>query len=262
MADARDVVKALLTCDARIRVSSVNVLKLPWLTVSREKLSKSKMMRVLQNVLLNTCESPFKKFLLRVIAEDIQPETLEIVGKAFRIVDKNGDGNLEVKEIRRALKKYGEEEDEADAIFEAIDRDASGTLNFAEFTAVSIGRHEYTNAVTLWNTFNRFDNGNKGSFDKPEIARVVGEIQHLSPSEELDAEVGEIVQTVNLPMDFDAFVNLMLAPLGENPNSMNVTWDRMCYNLLKVDNHKVRHLTPKRTSCVNLMKYGRIPVAG
>merc|ERR1719197_1549856 len=106
-------------------------------------MSKSKMRRVLTNVIYNTTESLFKKFALRVMAEDMSPDKVEIVRKAFRAVDKNGDGNLDVSEIREVLRKHKQEEDEADAIFDAIDRDASGTLNFAEFTAVSIGPHEY-----------------------------------------------------------------------------------------------------------------------
>merc|ERR1712110_784668 len=109
-------------------------------------------------------ETSFKKFALRVIAEDLSTEKLEIVDKAFRFIDQYGDGNLEVKEIAQVLKRYGEEEGAADEIFEAIDRDASGTLNFAEFTAVSIGPSEYHDMETLWHTFNRFDRDGNGAF--------------------------------------------------------------------------------------------------
>merc|ERR1719190_292411 len=100
-----------------------------------------------------------------------------MIQNAFSIIDKNGDGNLEVEEIRAVLKKYGEEEGAADEIFEAIDRDASGTLNFAEFTAVSIGPSEYCDKEVLWHCFNRFDQDGNGSFDRAEIGTVVREAE-------------------------------------------------------------------------------------
>eukprot|EP00928_Gymnodinium_smaydae_P025935 TRINITY_DN20516_c1_g1_i1.p1 TRINITY_DN20516_c1_g1~~TRINITY_DN20516_c1_g1_i1.p1 ORF type:complete len:553 (+),score=134.62 TRINITY_DN20516_c1_g1_i1:226-1884(+) len=245
MPEAREVVQGLLKKSPGIRITADRLLKHPWLLLSRERVSRSKMIRVLQNVLANTNEMQFKKFALRVIAEGMNPETLDIVQKAFRTIDKNGDGNLEVKEIRQALKRYGEEEGEADAIFEAIDRDASGTLNFAEFTAVSIGRQEYCNKEILWDVFHRFDKEGRGSFDKDEIARVVCEVEHLSPSDEMTEEVESIIEDINLPIDFDAFVHYMLAFPGEPINQMQVSWDRMCYSILKVDAHKVRHLPPR-----------------
>merc|ERR1719296_192071 len=114
----------------------------PWILLSKTKVSKSKMIRVLQNVIFNTTESTFKKFCMRVIAEDMSPEKLMVVTQAFRQIDTNSDGTLEVKEVAKALKRYTEEEGDeslAESVFEAIDRNASGSLNFAEFTAVSIG---------------------------------------------------------------------------------------------------------------------------
>merc|ERR1719160_2171040 len=108
-------------------------------------------------------------------------ETLQIVESAFRFIDRNGDGNLELREIQATLKKFMNEEDQvSDEIFKAIDRDASGTINFAEFTAVSIGPHEYCNKETLWKTFNRFDRDGNGAFDKDEISIVVREVEHLA----------------------------------------------------------------------------------
>merc|ERR1711957_454358 len=203
-------------------------------------------MRVLQNVLVNTTETTFKKFTMRVIAEDMPAEKVEVVTKLFRAIDKNGDGVLEVKEIKDVLRKYGEEEGAADEIFEAIDRDASGTPNFAEFTAVSLGPSEYHDMETLWHTFNRFDKDGNGQFDKSEIMVVVKEVENSSDPTGLEKEVDEIAKDVDMPVDFDSFVQVILTPAGQNVNKMACSYDRFCYSVLKVDNHKVRHITPKQ----------------
>merc|ERR1712232_97494 len=112
-------------------------------------------------------------------------------------------------------KKYGEEEGAADEIFEAIDRDASGTLNFAEFTAVSIGPSEYHDREILWQTFNRFDKDGNGHFDKEEIQTVVKEVENLSDPTGLEKEVEEIAKDVDMPVDFDSFVQIILTPAGQ-----------------------------------------------
>jgi len=246
MQDAKDVVSGLLRHSGRIRTSAEKVLKHPWITLSKTRVSKSKMMRVLHNVIFNTQESTFKKFTMRVIAEDMPAEKLEIVTKAFRSIDKNGDGTLEVEEIRSVLKKYGEEEGEADEIFDAIDRDASGTLNFAEFTAVSIGPSEYCDKEALWHAFNRFDKDGNGAFDKKEIMTVVREVEHLSDIEALEKEVEEISTDIDMPVDFDTFVQIIVTPSGQKASKLSSGWNRFCYTVMKVDNHKVRHIPPKQ----------------
>jgi len=254
MPEAKDLVHSLLKHSGRIRLTAEKVLKHPWILLSRTRVSRSKMMRVLQNVIFNATESTFKKFAMRVIAEDMSAEKLDIVTRAFRYIDKNGDGTLELEEIRAVLKKYseevlktyGDEEGVADEIFDAIDRDASGTLNLAEFTAVSIGPSEYCNKETLWHTFNRFDKDGNGAFDKQEIMTVVREVEHLSDGALLEKEVEEISRNIDMPVDFDTFVQIIITPVGQSVSKLNCSWDRFCYNVMKVDNHKVRHIEPRR----------------
>lgn len=245
MPDARDLVTSLLKKDGRIRISAEKVLRHPWMCVTKEKVSKSKMARVLQNVIFNTTESTFKKFCLRVIAEDMPLEKVEVVVKAFRLIDKNCDGNLEVNEIATALRKFGEEEELAGEIFAAVDRDASGTLNFPEFMAVSIGTAEYSDKETLWYCFNRFDKDGNGMFDREEIAQVVHEVENTVEKELISQQVEEIASDVQMPMDFDTFVAHMTTPAGAPINNMSLGLHRFCSNVCKVDMHGVRHITPK-----------------
>jgi Ca2+-binding EF-hand superfamily protein len=197
----------------------------------------------------NCTENTFKKFALRVMAEDLDENKLDVVEKAFRFIDKNGDGTLEVDEIRAALRKYYKEEDEAheaaDSIFEAIDRDLSGTLNFAEFTAVSIGPQEYCDKVNLWECFNRFDKDGNGEFSHEEIAAVVGKVDYLTEGSLIDDVVAGIAQDIVMPVDFDTFVQIMVTPAGQPVDSSTVSWNRMCNQVFKIDAHGVRHLKPK-----------------
>lgn len=252
MPDAREVVQGLLKKSSHIRPPAERVLRMPWLAVARgtsQTVSRSKIVRVLKNVMQNCTESTFKKFAMRVMAEEMSPEKQEVVEKAFRHIDKNGDGTLEVEEIRSALRKFLKQEheavDAADGIFEAIDRDASGSLNFAEFMAVSIGPQDYCDKVALWECFNRFDKDGNGSFDKDEITTVVKEVEHLAEDTQIEDVVKGIAEEVEMPMDFDCFVQCMVTPAGKPVDMGKASLNRICYSVFKVDNHKVRHINPK-----------------
>jgi len=169
------------------------------------------------------------------------------VRQAFRLIDKNGDGSLDVKEICAVLRKYKYDQDEslAHEIFEAIDRDVSNNLSFAEFTAVSIGTAEYSNRQTLWHTFNRFDKEQKGYVTKSEVSRLLRQVEHTTEAEFLEAETEAISKDVKMPMDFDAFVVCMTTMPGQEVNKMYITLSQCCNTLCKQDIHGVRHLSPK-----------------
>merc|ERR1719433_2677294 len=246
MSGAKEVVQRLVLHNSHIRMTADQVAMHPWIALSKVHISRSKMMRVLNNVMWNTTENTFKKFTMRVIAEDMPPEKLAIVTQAFRYIDKDGDGNLDVEEIRKVLKKYGEQEASADEIFDAIDRDASGTLNLQEFTAVSIGPNEYCNLEALWHVFNRFDKDGNGSFDKAEIMTVVREVEYVADGAILENEVEEIAKDIKMPVDFDTFVQIILTPNGQPVSMTNLSLNRFCYSVMKVDRHKVRHIPPKK----------------
>lgn len=246
MEDAKNAVQSLLRHSGRLRVSAEKFLKHPWIAKDRERMSRSKMMRVLQNVIYNSAESTFKKFTMRVIAEEMGNDKFEIVQAAFRVCDKNGDGSLDLSEIRGVLGKYLEnEEGAANDIFDAIDRDASGTLNFAEFMAVSIGPHEYCDKETLWHTFNRFDKDGNGQFDQDEIGQVVREVEHLTETSQIAQEVEEISKDIEMPMDFDTFVHIMYTPTGTPIATGKRDLSRSCWQIFKIDCHGVRHIEPK-----------------
>mmetsp|Transcript_32256 Transcript_32256/g.70373 ORF Transcript_32256/g.70373 Transcript_32256/m.70373 type:complete len:177 (-) Transcript_32256:159-689(-) len=67
-----------------------------------------------------------------VISEEQQEEMKNI----FLLYDSNGDGTLDISELVDALSASGYDESELQVLFENIDRDGSGTLNFDEFSVM------------------------------------------------------------------------------------------------------------------------------
>jgi len=245
MPEAKEVVQGLLKHSWRFRWTAEKLLKHDWIVLSKARITRGKMIRVMQNVLLNTSQTSFKKFVLRVIAEEVPPEKLEIAQAAFMAIDKNGDGLLELQEVHKALEKYCEEEDECvQEIFEAIDRDASGTLNLAEFTAVSLGLRDYSDRVILFHTFNRFDRDGFGEFDDFDVSRVLKEVDCSADAAVLEQEVDEIVKDLDMPVDLHSFIQLMLTPPGQQVSSMSSGVNRILH-FCGIDVHNIANAKRK-----------------
>eukprot|EP00812_Abedinium_dasypus_P006755 NODE_1855_length_1047_cov_362.367944.p1 GENE.NODE_1855_length_1047_cov_362.367944~~NODE_1855_length_1047_cov_362.367944.p1 ORF type:complete len:301 (+),score=92.61 NODE_1855_length_1047_cov_362.367944:86-904(+) len=253
MPDAREVVSALLKRMPGIRITAEKALRHRWLLQNKDRISKSKLVRVLTNVVRNTAENTFKKFALRVIAEEMSVEKIDVCRSAFCFIDRNNDGNVDVEELRRALAAAGHEDD-AREVFDAIDVDMSGSLNLAEFVAASIGPQEYCNKEVLWRTFKRFDRDGNGSFDVDEIKSVCQEIESLADTSISAAQVKAMQQEVNMPCDFETFVQIMLTPPGTKVCSLWVEADKFMHSTLGIDMHGVRHIDGTIDPRLNLKK--------
>ena len=61
------------------------------------------------------------------------------LGSLFKLLDVNGDGRLSKEELTEACSKIGSINiEEIEAIFENIDIDKSGFIDYSEFLAVSM----------------------------------------------------------------------------------------------------------------------------
>lgn len=242
---AKDAVRILLLHSTRMRCTAEKFLKHPWIIKDPERVSRSKMTRVMQNVVAFSNETTFKKFVMRVIAEDMPPEKVQIIQAAFCSIDKNGDGMLDCEEIRKAINKYLDILLPVADVLNALDRDCSGSIGFPEFMAASLGQHECCNKEVLWNAFNRFDKDGDGRFDKMEISSVVRELDNLSQHTEVNAEVEEISKDVSMPMDFDAFFYTMCTPAGQTIDHTKKAMSGCLWKSFGVDPYEVRHIEPK-----------------
>lgn len=63
------------------------------------------------------------------------------IGRSFRIIDDDGSKSLNVDEFSKCLRDYriSTDPDEMDAIFNLIDRDNSGSIDYEEFLAMVRG---------------------------------------------------------------------------------------------------------------------------
>lgn len=251
--EARDIIEQMLRLHPGIRISASKILKHPWVKVARATFPKRHMVGLLQNLKHNTQESEFKRFVLRVIAAQLPSDGkhMNTVETAFRCLDKNGDGILSVQEVVAGLKKHlgkGVDDGELEHLFQHVDRDASGTLNVAEFVSASMPQGRSTSLPVLWEAFNAFDKDRSASVDFDEIDRIVREIEGSMISE---SQVCTICSEIRIELektsssgsiDFDQFVFLMSASSSDPGVSSRKDLARFLWERCGIDSHKVRHL--------------------
>lgn len=216
-AEAQEAIENMLRINACLRADAVSLLKHPWLKLQREKVSDKRMFKLLANVHDNMQETTLKRAVLRVIAHQLPADSKEVVDaeKAFRFLDKNGDGVLAVKEMARAMEKYLEVED-GQEFFSQMDRDCSGTINLQEFIAASLHLDRTIVPEKVYCAFKAFDRDGDGTVSLDEVEDMVRHLEAgLAPGEmadELTAELRlEIQKCANSEgkIDFAQFFHLV-----------------------------------------------------
>lgn len=78
-------------------------------------------------------------FLVNNLNKDIDFKSLR---EAFFSIDKKNAGMLTVNEIKEALKESTLSKEQLDRIFSSIDFDHDGVINYSEFLAATVDKHQ------------------------------------------------------------------------------------------------------------------------
>lgn len=114
-----------------------------------------------------------KKAALTFIASQIDTDELELLKRKFESIDRNGDGNITLKELWEAIKDI-ENKDEIMQIMSAADLDNSGTINYTEFLAATLEQSVFMREENLWNAFKLFDVNGDGKITVDELKQIIG----------------------------------------------------------------------------------------
>jgi len=96
--------------------------------------------------------------------------------KIFEDIDKNGDGKLSKEEILEEYQKfYGNTINKEDIlkIFESVDIDKSGYIDYSEFLVASINEKQILTDEKLLTVFKKFDKDGSGTIQASEIKDIL-----------------------------------------------------------------------------------------
>ncbi|EXC34219.1 Calcium-dependent protein kinase 30 [Morus notabilis] len=208
---AKSLVRQMLEPDPRKRLTAQQVLEHSWIQnakkTSNVPLGDIVRTRLKQFSVMNR----FKKRALRVIAEHLSVEEVEVIRDMFTLMDTDRDGKVTYEELRAGLRKVGSQLAEAEIkmLMEVADVDGNGVLDYGEFVAVTIHLQRMENDEHFRRAFMFFDKDGSGYIELTELREALAD-----ESGETDIMVlNEIMREVDTDKDgcisYDEFVAMM-----------------------------------------------------
>ncbi|XP_052174782.1 calcium-dependent protein kinase 30-like isoform X2 [Diospyros lotus] len=236
--NAKSLVRQMLEPDPRKRLTAQQVLEHPWIRNAKKApnvpLGDIVRARLKQFSVMNR----FKKKALRVIAEHLSVQEVEVIRDMFMLMDTDNNGKVTYEELRAGLRKVGSQlaEPEMKLLMDAADVDGNGVLDYGEFVAVTIHLQKMENDAHFRQAFIFFDKDGSGFIELHELQEAL-----TDESGEIDADVlNEIMREVDTNKDgkisYDEFVAMMKAGTDWRKASRQYSRERfksLSLNLMK-----------------------------
>lgn len=131
--------------------------------------------------------------------------------EVFQAIDANGDGKLSKEELLNGCSKvFGESmsKEQVDAIFEKVDVDGSGTIDYHEFLVATANEDAVFSVKNLKEAFNYMDKYGSGEITLKEIKEVLGQSQDI-PDDVWEQIIAEADKNGDGVISFDEFMQMM-----------------------------------------------------
>lgn len=207
-ANAKDLVKQLLTLDASKRPSCSEILQHRWLKQEGHGMDKP-----LDNVVLSRMKNfaamnKLKKSALMVVGACLSTEEIAGMKRLFKTIDADGSGTITVKELQDAIKVWGHRipADEVVAIMAAADVDGDGVIDYNEFVAATINVNQLEKEELIYKAFQEFDEDCSNSISLDELAKA---LEKFGIQDDTKALLNAADKNGDGQIDYQEFVLLM-----------------------------------------------------
>lgn len=208
--EAKDLISRLI-CKPEVRLTAQEALKHPWVK-TLAKNSKKETLNKMDMAHLKKFQThqKMKQAAITYIATQISSKDIDHLKRVFEWIDKNGDGNITLKELKDGLKDV-KNKDELMSIMEGADTDGSGTINYTEFIAATMEQNLYLKEENLRTAFQMFDKDGSGKISIEEMKLALG--AELEGQTDDETEWQKLVSEVDIDgdgeIDFEEFIAMM-----------------------------------------------------
>ncbi|XP_031373791.1 calcium-dependent protein kinase 10-like isoform X2 [Punica granatum] len=153
----------------------------------------------------------FKKKALRVIAEHLSIQEVEVIRDMFALMDTDNDGKVTYEELKAGLQKVGSQlaEPEIKMLMEVADVDGNGVLDYGEFVAVTIHLQRMENDEHFRRAFMFFDKDDSGYIEMGELRDALADESGETDSDVLNEIMREVDTDKDGQISYDEFVAMM-----------------------------------------------------
>jgi len=149
------------------------------------------------------------------IEEDLTPEQIAVLQKAFNSFDSQKIGSISTETVADILRLMGQPFDKKilEELIDEVDEDKSGRLEFGEFIqlAAKFIVEEDAEAMQkeLREAFRLYDKQGNGFIPTSCLKEILKELDDQLTTEDLDAMIEEIDSDGSGTVDFDEFMEMM-----------------------------------------------------
>ncbi|CAB9504884.1 MAP kinase-activated protein kinase 2 (Fragment) [Seminavis robusta] len=226
-----DMIARLLTYDEEFRPSAEEALHHKWFQdmdpsiLQQQEEHASDVKEALKNLQrhqsLLVAPPKLKQATFALIsAQGLLQREKEEIDRAFLAIDTNQDGKLSKKQVQDGYAHYfGESlsEQEVDEMFDRLDVDRSGFLNYSEFVVAAMNEQDLLSSGVLRRAFDAFDVDNSGVISKDNLKQVLRDALDMGKASD-DQVVSQLIQQVDKEGDgvisFDEFTQMMILSTG------------------------------------------------
>ncbi|KAK7404494.1 hypothetical protein VNO78_05427 [Psophocarpus tetragonolobus] len=210
--EAKHLVKRMLDPNPFTRITVQEILDHSWIQ-NREhgrtiSLGDQVRMRIKQFSLMNR----FKRKVLRVVADNLSDEQVDVFKQMFDMMDKDKNGNLSFDELKDGLSMIGHAIPDPDVqmLMEAADIDGNGSLNYDEFITMSVHLRKIESDEHLTEAFRYFDKNQSGYVEFEELKDALSDDESEASDDQV---IKDILNDVDLDKDgrisFEEFKAMM-----------------------------------------------------
>ena len=225
-AQAKDLVKSLLTKDVKKRITAEDALNHPWLAggapdhaIDSEVLVRMRNFANLQK---------FKKLGLMLLVRHLKKEEIEGLRQLFLDMDADGSGTITVEELRRGLDRHGAHmcKTEVEALMKTMDVQGDGCIDYDEFLAATVHLSKLESEENLLAAFDDIDTDHSGFITPDELAAQLVKMGMQSDQAEVKKMIDEADVNKDGRIDYSEFVAMMAPQLLGHKHESSVAMKR------------------------------------
>ena len=180
-----------MLCLNKDRYTAQQVLDHEWMKNVREDVHQvEKMESFNYNSLIEFSKmNKFKKSVLSFVANRTENKHIKALKDTFTAMDENEDGLITLEELENAFTKLNIKDCDLKTLFEHIDYNKNGYINYTEFLAACIDEKTYMTEEKLFDAFQMFDKDKSGKISAKEIQNVMHNDEKLSAFKDMIKQV-------------------------------------------------------------------------
>lgn len=148
------------------------------------------------------------------MADKLSEEKVAEIKEAFSLFDKDGDGCISTQELGTVMRSLGCNPTEAQlqGLLRELDRDGSGSVDFAEFLAV-MARHSgpRSSEEEIREAFRVFDKDGSGKVSASELHHVMTRLGEKLSDQEVDEMIREADKDGDGQVNYEEFVRMLVS---------------------------------------------------